>query len=70
MSNSHIEKVSTTVKIPKDLYDEFKILNIKNKLSLQVFVEKCFYLYLANDETSSSFQEMVNKFDSSKVDNK
>ena len=39
----------TTVKVDKELYESFKITNIKNKFYLQDLVNRCMYLYL-NDE--------------------
>ena len=39
----------TTVKVDRELYESFKITNIKNKFYLQDLVNRCMYLYL-NDE--------------------
>lgn len=49
----------TTIKLEKDLYDEFKILGIKSEVSLQALVEKCMYLYV-ND---TSFRNTVENFE-------
>jgi hypothetical protein len=54
----NINKISTTVKVDTNLYDELKILRIRHKFTLQGFVEKCMYLYI-NDNT---FKETVNNF--------
>jgi len=56
-------KTATTVKIEKDLYDSFKILGIKNDLTLQTFVEKCVHLYVGNTESSASFRSIVHDYD-------
>lgn len=53
---------ATTVKIEKDLYGEFKILGIRNGLTLQDFVEKCVHLYVGDSSFSSSFRSLVNNF--------
>lgn len=39
----------TTVKVDKELYESFKITNVKSKFYLQDLVNRCMYLYL-NDE--------------------
>jgi hypothetical protein len=51
-------KVSTTVKLDKALYDDLKILSVRHKFTLQSFVEKCIFLYVHND----SFKTIVNDF--------
>lgn len=51
------KKKATTVKLDEDRYDEFKILGIKNHITLQSFCETCVELYL----NSSSFQQVVNE---------
>ncbi len=52
-------KVATTVKIPAGLYDELKILGIRHHISLQTLVEKCVYLFVTNNQVSSSFRETI-----------
>ena len=49
---------ATTVKIDKDLYDDFKVLGIRQKLKLQTFVDKCVHLYVAEQP----FRDVVNAF--------
>lgn len=56
MKNSN--KVSTTVKVDTNLYDELKVLSIRYKFTLQGLVEKCIFLY-THDE---SFKDKVNNF--------
>jgi len=43
------KKVATTVKIPESLYDDFKVLGIRHKISLQTLVEKCVNLFVNDD---------------------
>jgi len=51
-------KVATTVKVESDLYDEFKILGVRHKLTLQGLVEKTIFRYV-NEET---FRDGINAF--------
>ena len=40
----------TSVKIPEDLFEEFKISCIKYKFSIQKLTERCMYLYLTDEK--------------------
>jgi len=51
-------KVATTVKIENGLYDQFKVLGIRHKVTLQNVVERIIYKYV-NDE---SFRNDINGF--------
>ena len=42
-------KVATTVKVEPTLYDEFKVLGIRNHLTLQGLVEKTVYRYVREE---------------------
>jgi len=53
-----ISKIATTVKIENNLYDNFKILGVRHKLTLQGLVEKTVFRYV-NDE---KFREGINNF--------
>lgn len=44
------QKILTSVKLPEDLWDEFRICCVKNKFSLQKLTERGMFLYLT-DET-------------------
>lgn len=56
------QKTATTVKIPAGIYDELKILGVKNKISLQTLVEKCVHLYVGNNQVSASFRETIDLY--------
>lgn len=43
------KKVATTVKVENTLYDQFKILGIRHKLTLQGLVERAVYRYVNED---------------------
>jgi len=55
-------RTATTVKLNDSLYDEFKVLGIRNHLTLQDFVEKCVKLYVSNEPHSSSFRALIDEF--------
>jgi predicted DNA-binding ribbon-helix-helix protein len=42
-------KVATTVKVESTLYDEFKVLGVRHKLTLQGLVEKTVFRYVRED---------------------
>lgn len=48
----------TTIKVNKELYNSFKIENIRTKLTLQDFVNKAMYLYI-ND---ADFKDKIYNF--------
>lgn len=43
------DKVATTVKVENALYDEFKILGVRYKLTLQGLVEKTVFRYVKEE---------------------
>lgn len=45
-----MQRMTTTIKIENDVYDEFKILGVKNKFTLQDFVDKCVLRYITDDQ--------------------
>lgn len=51
-------KVATTVKVENALYDEFKVLGVRHKLTLQGLVEKTVFRYV-NEE---AFRNAINAF--------
>jgi hypothetical protein len=48
--NNLNKKILTSVKIPDDLWDEFRISCVKNKFSLQKLTERSMYLYLTDED--------------------
>ena len=52
------KKVATTVKVEPALYDEFKILGVKHRITLQALIEKTVFRYV-NEE---SFRNGMNTF--------
>jgi len=49
------KRVITSVKIPDNLYQDFKIINVRTKMNLQDLVERSIFLYL----TQADFRQMV-----------
>ena len=54
------EMVLTSVKIPSDLFDDFKVAAVRYKFSLQKLVERSMVLYLENEE----FRKQLHSFNS------
>ena len=40
----------TSVKVPEDLFEQFKIACVKHKFSVQKLTERAMYLYLMNED--------------------
>lgn len=53
-----INKIATTVKVENTLYDEFKVLGVRHKISLQKLVERSIFRYV-NEE---KFRDEINNF--------
>ncbi len=51
-------KVATTVKVESSLYDDFKVLGVRHKLTLQGLVEKTVFRYVREDK----FRSEMNNF--------
>ena len=51
-------RIATTVKIDASLYDNFKVLGVRHKITLQKLVERTVYRYV-NEEP---FRDSINNF--------
>jgi predicted DNA-binding ribbon-helix-helix protein len=51
----------TTVKLEEELYTRFKEINVRTKISLQDFVNKCIESYIENEEFRNSISESVSQ---------
>ena len=40
----------TSVKVPEDLFEQFKIACVRHKFSVQKLTERCMFLYLTNED--------------------
>lgn len=50
----------TSVKVKDDLFEEFKVLCIRTKFSLQKLVDRSIHLYLTNDEYRKQLHNHTN----------
>ena len=56
--NDMNRRVSTTVKVEETLYNDFKVLGVRHKLTLQGLVERVIYRYVNEDD----FRDAINNF--------
>jgi hypothetical protein len=49
----------TSVKVPEDLFEQFKIACVKYKFSVQKLTERCMFLYLTNEEFRKSIHNQL-----------
>jgi len=50
----------TSVKVHKDLFEEFKIECVKTKFSLQKLTDRALFLYLTSDEFRKQIHNQTN----------
>jgi hypothetical protein len=50
-----MKPTATTVKIPQDLYAEFKVLGVRRRMTLQDFVERAVYLFVKDEAWRNNF---------------
>ena len=51
----------TTVKLDSELYDRFKEINVRAKISLQDFVNKCIDTYITDEKFRNEVSESIVK---------
>jgi hypothetical protein len=49
----------TSVKVPEDLFEQFKISCITYKFSIQKLTERCMYLYLTDEDFRKSIHNQL-----------
>jgi hypothetical protein len=49
----------TSVKVPEDLFEQFKIACVKYKFSVQKLTERSMYLYLTNEDFRKSIHNQL-----------
>ena len=54
-----MQQVITTVKLNQELYNQFKELNIRGRISFQDFVNKCLERYLTDIDFQTEISERV-----------
>jgi hypothetical protein len=58
MSKSNLQL--TSVKIPSELFEEFKIACVKHKFSIQKLAERSMFLYLTDEEFRKTVHNTIN----------
>lgn len=56
------KRVITSVKIPDVLYEDFKMMSVRTKISLQDIVERTMFLYLTNNEYRMKMHETYSTY--------
>ncbi len=54
-----MDQFVTTVKLNQELYNQFKELNIRGKISFQDFANKCLEKYLSDTKFQSEISESI-----------
>ena len=54
------KRLITSVKIPDNLYQDFKIMNVRTKMNLQDLVERSIFLYLTDTTFRQSIHNQFN----------
>jgi hypothetical protein len=54
--------VLTSVKIPNELFEEFKVSCVRYKFSIQKLTERAMYLYLTDGEFKKQMHSQLNTF--------
>ena len=54
-----MDQFVTTVKLNQELYNQFKELNVRSKISFQDFVNKCLERYVTDTNFQSEISESV-----------
>jgi hypothetical protein len=52
-----IKRTITSVKIPENLYEDFKIMSVRSKINLQEIVERTIYMYI----TDPTFRQKIHE---------
>ena len=50
----------TSVKVNEGLFEEFKVLCVRTKFSLQKLTDRCMHLYLTNDDFRKQIHNHTN----------
>lgn len=56
------KRVITSVKIPDNLYQDFKIMNVRTKMNLQDLVERSIYMYLVDSDFRKIIHEQYSTY--------
>lgn len=56
------KRTITSVKIPENLYDDFKILSVRTKMGLQDLVERSMFLYMSDHDYRAKIHETYSTY--------
>lgn len=56
------KRVITSVKIPDILYEDFKVMSVRTKISLQDIVERTMFLYLTSGDYRMKMHETYSTY--------
>ena len=59
---SKSKRVITSVKIPDELYEDFKVTSVKTKINLQDIVERSIFMYLTDSKFRQTIHEQYNTY--------
>ena len=52
-----VKRTITSVKIPENLYEDFKIMSVRSKINLQEIVERTIFMYI----TDPNFRQKIHE---------
>jgi hypothetical protein len=58
----NVKRVLTSVKIPEQMYEDFKLVTEMSKLSLQDVVERSMFLYITDSDYRMSLHQKYNTY--------
>jgi hypothetical protein len=54
------DKILTSVKLPEDLFEDFRVITVRTKFTFQKLAERAMYLYVTNEEFRKQIHEQLN----------
>lgn len=62
MSIEKTKRSVTSVKIPDQLYEDFKVMAVRTKMNLQDIVERTLFLYLTDNDHRQKIHETYSTY--------
>jgi len=56
------ERILTSIKVPKDIYEDFRVLTKINKMYLQDLTERALFLYITDSEFRHKIHSTYNTY--------
>jgi hypothetical protein len=54
------DKILTSVKVPEKLFEDFKVMCVRTKFSIQKLTERSMYLYLTDENFRKTLHNQLN----------